>query len=141
MTTEHLLKIKAEIKNRLREIERSSKLLQADLIESTNHRPNILQDGTTHAQDEGSLNTRLEIHERNMTLRGQLQTALRKIESGAFGKCLMCDEQIESRRLAIHPSATCCVHCQSVEESKPVTRQESVAWINSQDFWSVGFAA
>ena len=40
--------------------------------------------------------------------------ALRRIESGEFGICCICGEEIDSRRLAANPITTRCIGC--VEE-------------------------
>ncbi len=37
--------------------------------------------------------------------------ALRRMQSGDFGQCFVCGEDIESRRLRFDPTTTRCVHC------------------------------
>ena len=41
----------------------------------------------------------------------KIEGALRRIESGDYGYCFICDEEIDSRRLAIDPTATRCIGC------------------------------
>ena len=41
----------------------------------------------------------------------QIAAALRRIESGEYGYCLECDEEIDSRRLFINPANTRCIKC------------------------------
>lgn len=43
--------------------------------------------------------------------------ALQRIESGDFGFCIDCEEEIELSRLSANPSASRCIRCQSVFES------------------------
>lgn len=43
--------------------------------------------------------------------------ALRRIESGDFGFCVDCDEEIELSRLKACPTASRCIRCQSKYES------------------------
>ena len=41
----------------------------------------------------------------------RIDAALRRIDSGDYGYCLVCDEPIDPRRLAIDPAATHCIRC------------------------------
>lgn len=41
----------------------------------------------------------------------QIKSALKRIETGAFGYCLVCDNEISISRLSIVPTATRCVGC------------------------------
>lgn len=43
--------------------------------------------------------------------RNRLIEALRRIDSGAFGKCLLCGQDIIDERLRIKPDAVSCVPC------------------------------
>jgi DnaK suppressor protein len=52
---------------------------------------------------------------RQLSLR-QTTTALALIESGDYGDCQQCDNEIDPRRLAIDPAATYCVSCASQQE-------------------------
>lgn len=40
-----------------------------------------------------------------------IEAALKRIESGDFGDCRGCDEQIDIRRLRFDPSARYCIRC------------------------------
>ena len=40
-----------------------------------------------------------------------IEQALARIESGDFGFCLECDEEIAEKRLAVNPAARLCVSC------------------------------
>ena len=42
-----------------------------------------------------------------------INAALRRIESGTFGYCVVCGEEIDRRRLWVNPPATMCVPCAS----------------------------
>jgi len=46
----------------------------------------------------------------------KITTALALIESGDYGYCQQCDNEIDPRRLAIDPAATQCVPCASQQE-------------------------
>lgn len=41
----------------------------------------------------------------------KIEGALRRIESGEYGYCLVCGEEIDVRRLSIDPSNTHCIGC------------------------------
>lgn len=40
-----------------------------------------------------------------------IDSALKRIESGDFGYCVMCDEAIAPQRLKFDPALACCVSC------------------------------
>jgi DnaK suppressor protein len=51
--------------------------------------------------------------------RQQLQMvaeALMRIDSGAYGECLNCGEEVERKRLEAVPWARLCITCQEIEE-------------------------
>lgn len=41
----------------------------------------------------------------------EIDGALRRMESGDFGYCFVCGEEIDVRRLAVDPTSTRCVRC------------------------------
>ncbi len=41
----------------------------------------------------------------------QIEGALRRIESGAYGFCVVCGEEIDVRRLSVAPTSMRCVTC------------------------------
>ena len=43
--------------------------------------------------------------------RNRLHEALRRIETGAFGHCLLCHQDIDHERLVYQPDAVTCVPC------------------------------
>ena len=40
-----------------------------------------------------------------------IDTALKRIESGEFGFCVICDEEIGPQRLEFDPAISCCILC------------------------------
>ncbi|MFW6051712.1 MAG: TraR/DksA family transcriptional regulator [Myxococcota bacterium] len=50
--------------------------------------------------------------ERLETQLSQIQQALGRLDSGAYGDCLRCDEPIAFARLKVRPEAPFCVRCQ-----------------------------
>jgi len=59
----------------------------------------------------------LEIKRRRQIEKQKILAALRRIEEGEYGYCLVCDEVISEKRLEINPSATLCISC--AEKSEP----------------------
>ena len=49
-------------------------------------------------------------HRREMRVKA-IHAALQRIENGAFGYCMICDEEIASQRLEIDPAIACCILC------------------------------
>lgn len=47
-----------------------------------------------------------------------IDEALRRIDSGEYGKCFGCGKQISTARLAAVPHARFCIECKSAEEEK-----------------------
>ncbi len=45
-----------------------------------------------------------------------VQTALAKIVDGTYGFCIECGSMIDTDRLAIHPTATMCLRCESTKK-------------------------
>ena len=53
----------------------------------------------------------LETARRRQHELAKLEGALRRIESGEYGYCLVCGEEIDVRRLSVAPTSTRCVTC------------------------------
>ncbi len=53
----------------------------------------------------------LEIRRRNLARLQQVEAALRRMESGGYGICTRCQEEISPARLKVRPEAHLCVHC------------------------------
>ena len=48
----------------------------------------------------------------------QIETALRRIEDGLFGKCMTCGGSISLGRLQVLPYARLCIRCQSEQDRR-----------------------
>ena len=84
---------------------------------STEDRALIVEPGT----DAGVLSG----HERVVVLEQRLkrdlkeiESALKKIKNGTYGKCERCKKPIEIRRLEVKPEAVYCLKCESAIEAK-----------------------
>jgi DnaK suppressor protein len=63
--------------------------------------------------DKNALHQQAEQASRQLRL---LDEALRRIEAGDYGKCVMCDKDIAVARLEAIPWAKFCVNCQELQE-------------------------
>ena len=48
----------------------------------------------------------------------RIRAALKRIETGDFGYCLTCDDNIALKRLKARPETTTCLSCQAERESR-----------------------
>jgi len=53
----------------------------------------------------------LETERRREIELGRVERALERIESGEYGLCQSCDEQITEKRLEIDPATPVCINC------------------------------
>ncbi|MBI4906256.1 MAG: TraR/DksA family transcriptional regulator [Acidobacteria bacterium] len=53
----------------------------------------------------------LEVRRRNQARLQQVEAAIRKLESGDYGICVRCEEEISLARLRVRPEARVCVRC------------------------------
>jgi len=60
--------------------------------------------------DRLSENERKKLHEIN--------EALKRIDEGVYGKCIVCGKKIEEKRLIVIPEAKKCIMCKMAEERK-----------------------
>jgi DnaK suppressor protein len=61
---------------------------------------------------------------RERFLMGKIEHALRKIESGTYGMCEECDEQISLKRLQARPEAQLCIQCKEAQEKEEAVYAE-----------------
>jgi DnaK suppressor protein len=50
----------------------------------------------------------------------EITEALKRIEEGVYGKCVVCGKDIEEKRLLALPEAKKCIGCKSAEEKRKV---------------------
>lgn len=63
------------------------------------------------AQVTAERSTQITMVEQLRARRGDVVTALRKIDEGTYGKCESCGKEIPPERLEAVPAATLCVDC------------------------------
>ena len=48
-----------------------------------------------------------------------ISAALRRIDSGDYGSCFVCGDEIDLRRLTVDPTATRCIDCVEQQDANP----------------------
>jgi DnaK suppressor protein len=74
-------------------------------------------DPTDRASHEAERSFELRIRDREHKLIKKIKKALGRIESGTFGICEACEEEISIQRLKARPVTTQCIDCKTREES------------------------
>jgi DnaK suppressor protein len=60
----------------------------------------------------------VQMKNRERELLAEIDTALRRLESGTFGDCSSCGEEVGEMRMRAKPSTTLCITCQAELESE-----------------------
>ena len=74
-------------------------------------------DPTDRASLEAERNFMLRIRDRESKLIKKIKKALERIDSGSFGICESCGEDISIKRLKARPVTSQCIDCKSKEEA------------------------
>ena len=74
-------------------------------------------DPTDRASLESDRNFMLRIRDRENKLIKKIKKALDRIETGTFGACEKCGEDITLKRLKARPVTTQCIDCKTKEEA------------------------
>lgn len=75
-------------------------------------------DELDRTQDAGDRDYAMSNPERNSDRLREVRSALRRVESGNFGVCGGCEENINPKRLAAIPWAPFCIACQEAADSE-----------------------
>lgn len=75
-------------------------------------------DPNDRATQESDRNFELRIRDRERKLINKIKEALERIDSGTFGVCEICEEEIGEARLKARPVTTLCIDCKMEEEKK-----------------------
>ena len=73
-------------------------------------------DPNDRATQESDRNFELRIRDRERKLINKITEALERIDSGEFGVCEVCGEEIGEARLRARPVTTCCIDCKMEQE-------------------------
>ncbi len=78
--------------------------------------PDDFPDEIDTASSEVNLQFTGRLREREQGLLAKIVAALEKIESGEYGECVSCGEDIGVKRLKARPVAELCIECKSEAE-------------------------
>ena len=78
--------------------------------------PDDFPDEIDTASSEVNLQFTGRLREREQGLLTKIDQALAKIESGEYGECATCGEEIGAKRLKARPVAELCIDCKSEQE-------------------------
>ena len=78
--------------------------------------PDDFPDEMDTASPEVNLQFPGRLREREQGLLSKIDAALQKIDSGEYGKCMNCGEDIGIARLRARPVAELCIECKAEEE-------------------------
>ena len=77
-----------------------------------------LPDPSDRATLESDRNFTLRIKDRERKLIGKIREALERIETGTYGICEECGEDISTERLKVRPVTTLCIECKKRQETE-----------------------
>jgi len=110
MTRSELKSFRGILEKRRTELENWNRSRGALAIETS---PDEL-DRIQHSQDRELAIGTLD---RNFTYLREVQAALSRVDTGTFGICINCEEDISPKRLAAVPWASYCIVCQEAADS------------------------
>jgi DnaK suppressor protein len=100
---------------------------QAELSAGFQSRDEIAVERSADQADEIQCAMERELVIRNLDSRAHLlrnvTAALKRIEDGAFGVCLECEEEINPKRLAAVPWTPLCINCQEQADRDQAVQQ------------------
>jgi DnaK suppressor protein len=79
-------------------------------------------DPTDRASLESDRNFMLRIRDRERKLISKIRSALDRVDSGEFGICEMCGDDIGEERLLARPVTTLCINCKKRQEATEKAR-------------------
>ena len=103
-------------------LEESKKLLllsaKKTLTEESSFDTDDLPDEIDLASSEYTQSMIFRLRDREKFLLTKIDKALARIESGTFGICEKCEEEISMKRLDARPVTTLCIRCKEEQEQK-----------------------
>lgn len=103
-----------------KELVQKASLLEKNLLQSTENLINddpLYADTVDQASADAGRDITVRIKNRDRDSLVLIKEALRRIESGAFGECQNCGEDISLPRLRANPATTLCIDCAAELES------------------------
>ncbi len=114
MEKERLAFFKELLNERLRELFEAAEKTVTGMTDGKDSFP----DPADRANLETDRNFELRIRDRERKLIGKIEEAIGRIESGTFGICEGCGEDISEDRLKARPVTTLCIDCKTKAEAE-----------------------
>lgn len=108
MTEEELSVIRQKIDGRIEEL---TTLLRNDSGDTKPIEPDVSIGRLSRLDSMQMQQMALEQHRRQEAELQKLKEALKRIENGSYGQCLMCRQPIAPARLEAQPEAILCIDC------------------------------
>ena len=80
-------------------------------------------DPTDRATLESDRNFVLRMRDRERKLSSKIMKALERLDTGSFGICEVCGEEISVDRLKVRPVTTLCIECKEQQEQQEKARK------------------
>lgn len=112
MKTEHLTKFKQLFEEQKKSLLYSYKWINEDFKVQADE----MSDEVDLTSAELEQDMRMRLRSREALFLKKIDEALDKIQTGTFGICEGCEEDIELSRLEVRPTAQLCIHCKEAEE-------------------------
>lgn len=117
MEQEKVEEFRKILQSQLDELVRDAGKTMSDMTSEKTNLPDI----TDLATAESDRNFELRIRDRERKLIKKINEALERLDSGEFGTCEVCEEDISEARLRARPVTTLCIECKTEQE-----RQEKI---------------
>ena len=88
------------------------------LMEESNFDTDDLPDEIDLASSEYTQSMIFRLRDREKFLLKKIERALQRMESGTFGICERCEDEISPKRLEARPVTTLCIRCKEEQEKK-----------------------
>lgn len=111
MTKVEMKMYRKTLESKRTELEKGSKGREVLSTEASPDELDGIQQATERDYAIGSL-------ERNFSRLREVSAALRRLDSGTFGVCVSCEEEINPKRLAAIPWAPLCIGCQEAADNE-----------------------
>ncbi len=116
MTKSDLIRLRFRMLAMLAELDTTVANARISIQESSETIPSYLQDVCDAAKGEIDLKNALKVYQHGVAHRDVLRHALVRMETGGYGTCLDCGNEIGIRRLEALPGANLCTQCQQERE-------------------------
>ena len=100
------------LEKRIRLLANADRTLREDMVLDKNALPDEM-DLATADYNQGLV---FRLRDRERSLLGKIDKALKKIDDNEFGICEECEERISIKRLKARPVTTLCIRCKEEQE-------------------------